>query len=295
MRNYPWLDTAQYPFEHHYTKIDGHEIHYIDEGAGETILFVHGIPDWSFGWRKIIKELSKKYRCVAPDHLGFGLSEKTETAELTIAAHAARLKSFIHHLGLKNFHLVVHDFGGPIGLTYAVEEPANIKSITAFNTWMWPLKGEKHFETGNKVVNNWFGKMLYLRFNFSVRFMLKNSYADKKNLPEEIYEHYLEPMKTRAARWAAYSLAKSLVGEHAHMKELWSKRVNLKNTPMQILWGMKDKFVPAEVLLPTWDHAFPYAKIIKVKEAGHFVQEEAGGVLAREIDSIASNTNSGSA
>ncbi|MES2620042.1 MAG: alpha/beta fold hydrolase [Bacteroidota bacterium] len=278
-----WLDTKEYPFTNRYLNIDGHKIHYIDEGKGDTILFVHGIPDWSFGWREQIKMLSKNYRCVAPDHLGFGLSDKTESAELTIAAHAERLKSFIHQLYLKNIHFVVHDFGGPIGLSYAIEEPQNIKSITLFNTWMWPLKGIKHFDTGDKVVNNWFGKFLYLQLNFSVRFMLKNSYADKKNLPAEIYNHYLAPMQSREARWAAYTLAKSLVGEHTHMQYLWHQRHRLKNIPMHILWGMKDKFVPAVVLLPTWKENFPDSRFTAIENAGHFVQEEAGEVLAEEI------------
>lgn len=292
METYNWLDTKEYPFRVHFLPIEGHNIHYVDEGDGETILFVHGIPDWSFGWRNVIKKLSAKYRCVAPDHLGFGLSDKAENAELTIAAHAERLKTFVHQLQLKDVHLVVHDFGGPIGLTYAVEEPDNIKSITAFNTWMWPLKGEKHFEAGAKVVNTWVGKLLYLQFNFSVRFMLKNSYADSKNLPPHVYMHYLEPMKAKAAKWAAYSLAKSLTGEHMHMEYLWQQRNKLRNIPMQLLWGMKDKFVPAEILLPKWKQTFPQAKFTGVDNAGHFVQEEGAEMLANELDLLiqASNT-----
>ena len=170
-----------------------------------------------------------------------------------------------------------------------MEEPENIRSISLFNTWMWPLKGIRHFDTGDKVVSNRFGKFLYLQLNFSVRFMMRNSYADKKNLPDSVYHQYLMPMQSRSARWAAYSLAKSLVGENTHMEYLWQMRRHLINIPMHMLWGMNDKFVPAEVLLPRWKENFCDKKFTEIKNTGHFVQEEAGEQLTREISEFVSN------
>lgn len=275
MENNNWIDKAEYPFKSNYANIDGHKMHYVDEGSGETILFVHGIPDWSFGWRHLIKSLSTHYRCIAPDHIGFGLSDKTIDIPLTIAAHGERLMKLVKQLNLKNVHIVLHDFGGPIGLTYALQDIENVKSVSVFNTWMWPLKGTPHFDAGAKVVNNFIGKFLYLNCNFSVRFMLKNSYADKKNLPPNIFKHYLKAQETKEARQATYALAQSLTGEHTHMEWIWSKRNLIKDKPLLIMWGMKDKFVPAQVLLPKWKETFPNAKIAGLAEAGHFAQEEA--------------------
>jgi pimeloyl-ACP methyl ester carboxylesterase len=275
MQTNNWIDKAEFPFTNKYVTIDGQQMHYVDEGKSETILFVHGIPDWSFGWRHLIKALPANYRCVAPDHIGFGLSSKTIDIPLTIEAHGERLLNFVKQLQLKNIHIVLHDFGGPIGLTYALQDIKNIKSISVFNTWMWPLKGTPHFDAGAKVVNNFLGKFLYLTCNFSVRFMLKSSYADKKNLPPHVFKHYLKAQESKEARMATYKLAQSLTGEHTHMDWIWSQRNLLKEKPLLIMWGMKDKFVPAEILLPKWKENFPNAKVAELNNAGHFAQEEA--------------------
>src|SRR6266542_1158670 len=93
-----WLDKNEYPFQSNFIEIDGHQIHYVDEGKGETILFVHGTPVWSFLYRHMIKDLSNKFRCVAIDHLGFGLSDKPKNADFTPLAHARRLENFIGKL-----------------------------------------------------------------------------------------------------------------------------------------------------------------------------------------------------
>src|SRR5690348_13780004 len=122
-----WLDKKLFPFTSHWTEIDGNEIHYIDEGEGETILFVHGTPEWSFGSRDLIVRLRNNYRCVAFDMLGFGISDKPEDADYTCLAHADRLKKFIGKLNLTKFHLVANDFGGGIGLSYAIEKPESVE------------------------------------------------------------------------------------------------------------------------------------------------------------------------
>ena len=121
-----WLFRKEYPFTNHtFDHADG-RMHYVDEGTGPVILFVHGTPDWSFGFRHLIKAFAPKYRCIAPDHLGFGLSDKPQGANYTVAAHARRLQDFIDHLGLKDMTLVITDFGGGIGLQHALEHPSNV-------------------------------------------------------------------------------------------------------------------------------------------------------------------------
>jgi len=112
-----WLDTKEYPFSSNYLETQWGKIHYLDEGKGETILFVHGTPTWSFLYRNYIKELSKNYRCIALDHLGFGLSDKPKNFPGTPQLHSENLKALIDALQLKDITLVVHDFGGPIGLS----------------------------------------------------------------------------------------------------------------------------------------------------------------------------------
>src|SRR5688572_10801004 len=111
-----WLDRSEYPFTSKWADVRDGRIHYIDEGAGSPALFVHGTPTWSFEFRHVIRAAMDSSRCIAPDHLGFGLSERPGDASYTPEAHAARLREFVDVLGLDRSSLVVQDYGGPIGL-----------------------------------------------------------------------------------------------------------------------------------------------------------------------------------
>src|SRR5262249_47883068 len=115
-----WLDRHAYPFEHRwFTLGSGARVHYVDEGTGPTLLFVHGTPTWSFEWREQIKALAPSFRCVALDLVGMGLSDRPADFAYTPEAHAAALSEFVNGLDLQDFTLIVHDFGGPIGLPLA--------------------------------------------------------------------------------------------------------------------------------------------------------------------------------
>src|SRR5262245_1933815 len=124
---------AAYPFTPRFLG----KLHYIDEGAGPPILFVHGTPTWSFEFRHLIAGLRATHRCVAVDHLGFGLSERPPDAAYTPEAHAERLRAFVDALGLERFTLVVHDFGGPIGLPLALDGSGRVERLVVLNSWMW--------------------------------------------------------------------------------------------------------------------------------------------------------------
>lgn len=281
-----WLNKSEYPFQSNYTSIDGHNIHYIDEGKGEVILFVHGTPDWSFTYRNMIKHLSKKFRCVAADNLGYGLSDKPENADFTPEAHSIRLRKFIEKLGLKNINLVVHDFGGPIGLGYALNHPQNVNRIAIFNTWMWRLSGEKHFEMPAMLFGGSIGKFFYIRLNFSARVLMKSSFADKKKLTPEIHKHYLKAQGSTKERIAAYACVKALIASGGFYNNLWEKREILLKKPVLLIWGMKDEFLKTAILLPKWQELLKGKKIVKLENAGHFVQEEEPEIINRELDSF---------
>ena len=125
----PWVDRIAYPFRWRQIDLADGPIHYIDEGQGETLLFVHGTPTWSFEYRHLIAGLCGSYRCVALDHLGFGLSGRPEGASYTPEAHAERLRAFVERLGLKRFTLVAHDFGGPIALPLALADQSPVSRL----------------------------------------------------------------------------------------------------------------------------------------------------------------------
>ena len=158
MNDPKWLDRNLYPFQPHFLELKMGRLHYVDEGQGETLLMVHGNPSWSFGYRHLIQGLADQYRCVAPDHIGFGLSDKPFSWSYKPADQAANLRTFIERLGLENITLIVQDWGGPIGLSYAVEQPENIRRLVIMNTWMWPVSGDPYYWGFSKFIGGPIGR-----------------------------------------------------------------------------------------------------------------------------------------
>ena len=269
-----WIDRQEYPFQPKWMEIDGHKIHYIDEGQGEPLLMVHGTPDWSFGFRHLIKAFSGQYRCIVMDQLGFGLSDKPATADYRPETQAARLQVFIEKLGLQGIHMLVHDFGGPIGLAYAVKHPQNIKQIIVFNSWMWPLNGIKMFDS-SKMMAGAMGRWLYLHYNFSPKVMVKMAYGDKSKLSKHIHNHYIKVLDKPSHRKAQFAYVGALLQSKDFYQSLWDGRDAIANKPILIIWGMKDRFFPATILLSRWKQAFPHAQVKEISHAGHFIQDEA--------------------
>ena len=267
-----WLNTTAYPFKNHYVQLQPGKMHYIDEGQGEVLLFVHGTPTWSFLYRHFVKAFSKNYRCIAIDHIGFGLSEKPGNFDGTPQSHSKNLAEFIEKLNLQNFTLIVHDFGGPIGLSYAVGHPEKIKQIVLFNTWLWATKNNPAAQKVDKVINSWLGRFLYLRMNFSPKVLLKKGFADKSHLTKKIHQQYIKPFPNKTSRYSLLALAKSLVGASGWYQSQWEKLSSISSKPWLILWGTKDSFITTEYL-EKWQQRLPDAEVHQFG-CGHFVQEE---------------------
>lgn len=128
------MTPPDYPFASHFAAVSGHRMHYVDEGRGETLLLLHGNPTWSYLYRHVISGLSDRYRCIAPDHLGFGLSDKPADADYSMRAHVMRLETFVQALDLRDVTLVVQDWGGVIGLSWAVRHKALVERLVVLNT-----------------------------------------------------------------------------------------------------------------------------------------------------------------
>jgi haloalkane dehalogenase len=278
-----WLNKTEYPFtSRFYNTSSGHRLHYIDEGNGTPVLFVHGTPSWSFDFRNVIKPVSKLYRCIAPDHIGFGLSDKPAGYDYSIKNHAATLEKFITNMKLDNFHLVVHDFGGAIGLHYAIKFPEKIKSITILNSWLWPLLDSPEYKKEKKLMKSPLLSLVYKWFNFSPRFILPKSFADPGKLTKEIHRHYLMPFKKIKDREAPLACAKALLHESDWYNALWQNVPVLKNKPVLFIWGMKDAFVRS-FNLEKFITAFSNPRVIQLDDCGHFPQEEAAEQVANEL------------
>lgn len=282
-----WLDTTLYPFESKFIELPEGKMHYIDEGEGDILLFVHGTPTWSFLYREHIKELSKNYRCIAIDHLGFGLSDKPLNFSGSPQAHSKNLNLFIETLGLKKVNLVVHDFGGPIGLSWAIENPEMVNKIVLFNTWLWETKTNEQALKVDKIIRSGLGRFLYLRLNFSPKVLLKKGFTDKRKLTKNIHQHYTNPFPNKDSRQSLLKIGEALVGSSDWYKEQWSNLDQLEGKPILILWGNKDEFI-TPTYLQKWKNRLPNAKIIEF-ECGHFVQEEKTEDSIKEIDSFLKN------
>lgn len=267
-----WIEDYLYPFDSNIMELSAGKMHYIDEGKGETLLFVHGTPTWSFVYRKLIKELATHYRCIAIDHLGFGLSEKVDGFSGKPEDHSANLAEFIQRMNLRNITLVVHDFGGPIGLGAALQMPDRVNKVVLMNSWLWATKEDPAAQKVDKIVNQWLGKFMYLSMNFSAKVLLKQAFSNKSLLTKEVHQHYLNPFPDKASRRPLLQLAQALVGSSDWYQTQWENLHQLADREWLILWGMKDPFLGA-TYLERWRNRLPFAKISEL-DSGHFVQEE---------------------
>ena len=277
-----WINRNLYPFTSRFFEIDGHRIHYIDEGKGIPILFSHGTPEWSFGWRDLVRGLRDGYRCVAVDHLGFGLSDKPEDADYSVRAHAARLEKLIEQLQLPDFHIVANDFGLSISLAYAINHPERVQKISIFNGWMWPLSEDPHYAKPAKVMRTWLGRVVYKYFNFPVTVVMPAAFGDKRKLTKEVHRHYKMALPSPASRTAAYTFARELLDAEAFWAELWQRRDSISGKPFLVFWGMKDSFVPPYEL-EKWEKVLTNARIVQLENAGHFAQEEEPERMINEL------------
>src|SRR3546814_1714863 len=159
---------------------------YIGCVAGEVLLFVHGNPTWSVMYRHPIRGLSDRYRFVAPDHLGFGLSDKPEGPSYLPQFHAKNLGRLIEQLELTNVTLVIHDWGGPIGFSYALAHPENVKRLIVFNTSCWSLRGVAGAERFSRIVGSPLGRFVCRSFNAFPRFVIPRVMGDRSKLIVEI-------------------------------------------------------------------------------------------------------------
>ncbi len=277
-----WLDKELYPFAPHTMPLPAGRMHYVDEGRGTPVVMVHGTPTWSFLYRRLVTDLRDTHRCIAPDHLGFGLSEKPREFGYTPADHAANLATLIDRLQLRDITLVVHDFGGPIGLRYAIDHPENVARIVVLNSWMWSHEGNTDAKRLSSFVAGPIGRVLYRYLNFAPRVVLPMAFADRRNLTPAMRRHYQLPFASRHDRTGPWVLGRELYGSNAFYGALWDARDRLRNTPMQIVWGARDiAFKDAD--LARWRGAFPDAAVEIAPDAGHFVQEEAPQVLTDTV------------
>lgn len=289
-----WLNRSIYPFSPRSFKSADGRMSYVDEGAGSglPIVFVHGTPTWSFLYRRLIEELSEKRRCIAVDHFGFGLSDKPAGAPYHPEDHSRRLKALLDELEIPEFVLVVHDFGGPIGLDLATRHARRVRGLMIFNTWMWSEAENDQAKKLSRFVAGPVGRFLYKWLNFSPRVLLKMGFHDKSKLSREVHRHYLRPFGNSSEREGPWRLGCELAS--TWYDGIWERREAIARVPTQILWGMEDKAFQ-ERHLQKLEGVFHNAETLRLEGVGHFPQEEAPqesiGALRRLLERVDAEIN----
>lgn len=260
-------------------QVPGGKMAYLDEGGGVPVVLIHGTPSSSREWRHVIEALAGRYRVLAPDHLGFGESDRpSDWRTYSLPWHTANLRSWLQQLALPRFHLVVHDFGGPVALPLALEAPERLLSLTIVQSWLWDL--------GAPNVDNPLMRWLYLSANFSARMMVKLSWGKRRKLTRELHREFLSQFPDRASRAGTWGFARSVAHEGPLMNQQGEQLDRLKNVPTLLVWGNADKMVKAHHLA-RWKERLPAAQVVELEDVGHFPQLEApdelNAALARRL------------
>jgi haloalkane dehalogenase len=285
----PWLDRNEYPFIPKQFTLPMGQMSYVDEGGGEPIVMVHGNPVWSFVYRHLITGLNGRYRCIAMDHIGFGLSDKPEDWTYRPQDHAANLQTFLDALDLSGITLVVQDWGGPIGLAYAIHNPERVRRLIILNTWLWPVNDDWYYRAFSGFMGGVIGRFLIRRFNFFARSVVRTAYGDKRKLTPHIHAHYLNHLPTPQSRKGSWVFPGQIIGATDWLAQLWAQRAQLADKPALLAWGMKD-IAFREKELRRWIALFPKAAVTRYPDAGHYVQDEKGPELAVLIAAFMNNS-----
>lgn len=272
----PWLDRAAWPYAPRTFDLGASRLHYVDEGEGAPVVLVHGTPTWSFEWRYLIAALRSRARVIAVDHLGFGLSDRPHDAGYRPEDHAARFRAFIDGVCPTGpVTLVVHDFGGPIALDWALDHPERLAHLVVINSWMWPFDDDPSMRRKARLAGSALGRWMYRRLNASLRLIMPSAYGDKRRLTPAIHRQYLEVFPDAGSRERVlFALAQSLLGSRAFFEALWQRRARLAAVDVHLIWGTRDSAFPSH-MLARWQQAFPHARTTTIADAGHWPHEEA--------------------
>lgn len=280
-----WLDEKEYPFKSHFFSTPYGDMHYVDEGTGDPIVFVAGNPSWSFEARNVIKALSGRYRCIAVDHLGFGFSDKPLDYSYLPQDHAKNLEALLESLKLERITFVVGDWGGPIGLSYAIRHPEKVKSVVITNTFLWSVRNDLYYRAFSGFMGGPVGRWLIRRQNYFAQNIMYMAYGDKSKLTTHIHKHYLEQFPNPEERKGNWVFPAQIIGASDWLESLWNQRHVLNEKIAVIIWGGKD-IAFREKELKTWTSAFPKAKVMRFPNSGHYIPEENPTELAEAIQNI---------
>lgn len=280
----PWREF--YPFASHYHELPcGNRMHYLDEGSGSPVVMVHGNPTWSFFYRDAVLAWRDSHRCLVPDHLGCGLSDKPQDRSLYhLDAHIRRFADWIDGRNLDQpLTLVVHDWGGAIGLGWAVRNPDRVAKLVILNTAAFPFPSIPLRIAVCRIPL--LGALAVRGGNLFVSAALRMT--TERPLAAAVKAGYAHPYRSWRDRIAVHEFVRDIPMSRDHrsypiLGEIAAGLVRLRDKPTWIFWGMEDWcFHPA--ILREWPKHLPQAQIEELSGVGHYVWEDAGREFPRNI------------
>ncbi|MEM7414095.1 MAG: alpha/beta fold hydrolase [Gemmatimonadota bacterium] len=279
-------DHRLFPFESRWFSSRVGAVHYIDEGQGDPILFVHGNPTWSFLYRGIIIRLRKHFRCIALDLPGFGMSERPAAFDYTPGEHASIVRDLIQHLDLTNLTVMGQDWGGPIGLRAAADEAQRVRALVMGNTWFWPL-------------DSWQGKAFAYVMSMAPlqsQIVNRNLFVEKlmpmgvkHPLAEEVIDHYREALRTPNDRMGAAEFPVQLMAATDWLSRLEDDvEQRLANKSILLPWGIHDPIFTRS-FLDRFRVVFKESRVQRL-DAKHFIQEDAPAEISHAIERFLSDS-----
>lgn len=270
-----------YPFEGRFLDLDGNRMHYLDEGSGDPVVMVHGNPTWSIYYRNLVQALRGTHRCIVPDHIGCGLSDKPgdDRYDYTLEQRVADLEALLDHLGVtENITLVVHDWGGMIGMAFATRHPERIRRLVVLNTSAFHLPKSKRFPWPLWLTRTPLGAVLVRGFNAFAATAARVC-CTRTRMSRELRRAYCAPYDSWANRIATLRFVQDIPlrpGDRSYetVTEVEENVHKLKGKPLLICWGLKD-FVFDAHFLRRWEETFPDAEIRRFEDCGHYILEDA--------------------
>jgi cis-3-alkyl-4-acyloxetan-2-one decarboxylase len=277
-----------YPFRSHHLPLDAGRYHYLDEGAGAVLLMVHGNPTWSFYWRNLALAFRDRFRVVVPDHIGCGLSDKPQRYPYRLAQHIDNLVRLIERLDLRSVTLLVHDWGGAIGLGAALRVPDRVSRLVLFNTGAFPPPSIPfRIRLCRTPV---LGSLAVRGLNLFARAALTMAVADQRRMTAPVRAGLLAPYDSWANRIAIDRFVADIPKTVDHptwqtLQAIEQGLPTLADRPTMMIWGMRDWcFTP--VCLDRLLESFPDARVHRLEQAGHYVIEDAHERIVPLVDSF---------
>ena len=287
------MNFPDYPFSpKRFDVRPGIAMSYLDEGPrdGEVVVMLHGNPSWSYYWRTLVAGLSDRYRCIVPDHVGMGLSDKPDDAkyDYTLQSRVDDVAALLEHLDIRgDVSLAVHDWGGMIGFGWALRDPSRVKRLVITNTAAFPLPKEKALPWQLKLGRD--SKLGALLIRGVNAFSGAASYVGVKHaMPADVRRAYVAPYDTWDNRISTLRFVQDIPlepGDKAWaLVEESGRRLQAAyaNTPALLLWGLRD-FVFDAHFLRGFQQRLLHAETVAFEDAGHYVLEDKSAVLVPKV------------